>query len=92
MERLGDSQAEGEVVQKRGWNTLGLVAVTTVVGTLADHLLSSDIPILNSQTKVSWHPGFDLSVVRFSMNLQFAINWGTLVGLVVGLLLARRAK
>lgn len=69
-----------------------MVAGGTLVGTIADVLLSNRIPALKSFTHVTWHPSFDLVVIQFSMVLTLAANWGTLVGFVVGILYMQRKK
>jgi hypothetical protein len=81
-----------KVVRKTSWRSFVLIAVSTVVGTLADTLVSSRLPFLRPHTHVSWHPSIDLAVVQFSMALTFSVNWGSLVGFVVGYLLSRRVK
>lgn len=75
-----------------GWRRYGLVAALTVVGTLADKLLSGHFPALRSQTHVTWHPSINVAVIQFSMVLTLMVNWGTLVGFVSGLFMMRRTK
>lgn len=79
-------------MRKGSWRRIGLVVASTVVGTLADILLSSRIPALLPHTHVSWHPSFDLAVIQFSMSITLTVNWGTLIGFLAGLLWLRRSK
>lgn len=79
-------------LQKTSWQKVGLVAAATVIGTIADTLLSSRMPLLKEHTHVSWHPSFDLAVIQFSLTLSLSANWGSLVGFAGGLLVARRSK
>ncbi|WAH38963.1 DUF4321 domain-containing protein [Alicyclobacillus dauci] len=81
-----------KVVRKTAWHRIGLVAATTVMGTIADTLLAPRLPILKPHTHVSWHPSVDLAVIQFSIAMTLSVNWGTLVGFAGGYLLSRRSK
>ncbi|GMA60576.1 hypothetical protein NZD89_13225 [Alicyclobacillus fastidiosus] len=79
-------------MRNTGWRKVGLVAAATVVGSLADILLSSRLPMLRPLTHVSWHPNFNLAVIQFSLSLTLTVNWGTLVGFACGVLVLRGSK
>lgn len=83
---------EGLGVRKPFWRVAGFVAAGAVLGTLAGQLLAHQVPFLARSTQVEWHPGADLGVLRYNLDLTLRVNGLTLVGVIAGYLLERRSR
>ncbi|QQE77008.1 DUF4321 domain-containing protein [Alicyclobacillus sp. SO9] len=77
---------------RSGKALVGWIAAGAVVGTLAGQLLAHQVPILGHETAVRWHPQANLGVVSYDLTITFRVNWLTLLGVLVGYFLGRRAK
>ncbi len=80
------------MARKSVWRTSALVFGGTVLGTICGQLLTHQIPLLARHTDIQWNPGADLSFIRYSLLLTIHLNLLSVVGAILGYLLARRVK
>lgn len=79
-------------MRKSFWRTAVFVFAGAVIGTLAGQLIAHQVSWLGQTTSVNWHPGADLGVLKYSLSITLRVNWLTLVGAIVGLVIERRWK
>ncbi|MBX5437209.1 MAG: hypothetical protein IRZ33_08325 [Alicyclobacillaceae bacterium] len=77
-------------MRTRFWRSAGIVSLGAVFGSLAGQLLAHQVPLLRPETVVRFHPSADWAVVRFSIDVAFQVNWLTLVGAAIALLVGRK--